>query len=242
MTRASGEQRLARRTREGRAAAPVAAATVVVLRGGERGVETLMLRRNSRIAFGGMWVFPGGRVDEEDARGLSADDELGIACAAAVREAREEAGLNLAAEALVPLSHWTPPAIAPRRFATWFFLAPAPCGRIAIDHGEIHEHRWMSPAAALRRRDAGEIELAPPTFVTLHALARSPSVPDALERARAAVPERFETHVALTAAGPIALWRGDAGWEATDADAPGARHRLTMADGVWSYERTDISS
>ena len=42
------------------------AATVVVLRDGADGPETLMLRKNSKIAFGGMWVFPGGKVDAED--------------------------------------------------------------------------------------------------------------------------------------------------------------------------------
>jgi len=36
------------------------AATVIVLRDGVDGPETLMLRKNSKIAFGGMWVFPGG--------------------------------------------------------------------------------------------------------------------------------------------------------------------------------------
>jgi 8-oxo-dGTP pyrophosphatase MutT (NUDIX family) len=220
----------------------VAAATVVVLRGGNEGLETLMLRKNSKIAFGGMWVFPGGRVDPEDATGLSPEDDLAIARVAAVREAQEEAGLAIAADRLVPLSHWTPPPIAPRRFLTWFFLAPTPSDRITIDHGEIHEHAWMSPIAALEKRDAGEIELAPPTFVTLHWLARSSSVSEAAERARVAVPERFETHVAVTRAGPVALWFGDAGWEDTDADVPGARHRLVMGNGIWSYERTDLRS
>ena len=232
-----------RRALEGSAdRAPLAAATVVVLRGGEAGLETLMLRKNSKIAFGGMWVFPGGRVDPEDASGLAPDDDLAIARVAAVREAREEAGLSIAAGRLVPLSHWTPPPIAPKRVLTWFFLAPAPSGRITIDHGEIHEHAWMSPIAALEKRDAGEIELAPPTFVTLHGLARSSSIAEAIERAQADVPERFETHVAVARAGPIALWSGDAGWEDTDADVPGARHRLVMANGVWIYERTDSPS
>ena len=45
---------------------PVHAATVILLRDTGRGPETLMLRRNSKIAFGGMWVFPGGRVDPAD--------------------------------------------------------------------------------------------------------------------------------------------------------------------------------
>ena len=44
----------------------IPAATVVVLRDGDAGLEVLMLRKNSKIVFGGMWVFPGGRVDSED--------------------------------------------------------------------------------------------------------------------------------------------------------------------------------
>ena len=45
----------------------VAAATVLLLRDNtDAGLEVLMLRRNSKIAFGGMWVFPGGRVDADD--------------------------------------------------------------------------------------------------------------------------------------------------------------------------------
>ena len=53
------------------------AATVVVLRDGADGPETLMLRKNSKIAFGGMWVFPGGKVDEADWEG--ADDAVAAA-------------------------------------------------------------------------------------------------------------------------------------------------------------------
>lgn len=239
VSRTPHDEKIARWARDGRTgSAPVAAATVVVLRERQGDLETLMLRRNSKIAFGGMWVFPGGRVDPEDAAGLAADDELAIARAAAVREAREEAGLLISADSLVPLSHWTPPPITPRRFLTWFFLAPAPADEITIDHGEIHEHAWLSPAQALAKRDAGEIELAPPTFVSLYTLARAASLADALERARAAVPERFETHIAVTDEGPTALWHGDAGWEAADASLPGPRHRLVMGRNGWRYQRS----
>ena len=73
---------------------------------------------------------------------------------------------------------------------------------------------------------------------TLHTLARSASVPEAMQSARGAAPERFETHIAVTETGPIALWCGDAGWETIDADAPGARHRLALVRGVWCYERS----
>ena len=86
MSEASHDEKLARWAREGKTGTPpVAAATVVVLRDGADGLETLMLRRNSKISFGGMWVFPGGRVDEADRAGLAADDELGAARVAAVR-------------------------------------------------------------------------------------------------------------------------------------------------------------
>jgi 8-oxo-dGTP pyrophosphatase MutT (NUDIX family) len=233
------DARLLRWAREGKqGTAPVAAATVLLLRNGVDGLETLMLRRNSKIAFGGMWVFPGGRVDAEDRAGLDADDELGAARVAAVREAREESGLVIAVEPLVPYSHWTPPPITPKRFLTWFFLAPAPEGKVAIDQGEIHEHEWMSAARALQRQEVAEIELAPPTWVTLHALSRWRGVAEALAAARESGPEFFETHIAVADAGPIALWQGDAGWEQSDATLPGPRHRLSMEAAGWRYERS----
>ena len=49
------------------------AATVVLLRDTPDGVETLMLRRDTELAFaGGAWVFPGGRIDPEDYPGRRA--------------------------------------------------------------------------------------------------------------------------------------------------------------------------
>ena len=91
---------------------PVLAATVILLRDGESGLEALMLRRNSKIVFGGMWVFPGGRLDAEDWTGIAEGDELEASRRAASREAMEESGLAIAPEAMVPFSHWTPPAAA----------------------------------------------------------------------------------------------------------------------------------
>jgi 8-oxo-dGTP pyrophosphatase MutT (NUDIX family) len=213
------------------------AATVILLRDGAAGLETLLLRRNSRIAFGGMWVFPGGRVDETDRTGLPPDDALGAARRAAVREAQEEAGLIVPEGLLVPLSHWTPPPQAPKRFLTWFFLAPADASPVTIDRGEIHEHAWVRPADALARRDALEIDLAPPTWVTLHWLAQQPEVEGALAEARLRDPEPFATHIASSPDGPVAVWQDDAAYETGDLDAPGPRHRLRMSPAGWRYER-----
>ncbi len=222
----------------------IPAATVVLLRDTGAGIEALMLRRDSKLAFaGGMWVFPGGRVDPEDfASGATSDDPdalFDVARAAAVREAKEEADLDVDADGLVWFAHWTPPAGEVRRFATWFFLAGAPEGIVVIDDGEIRDHEWMRPADALARRDTGEIELIPPTWVTLQWLADVATVDDALALARAAEPEVFVTHVGRFDGGRAAIWEGDAAYDDGDMSKPGPRNRLLMRrDGAWELQRS----
>lgn len=215
------------------------AATVVLLRDGPDGLETLLARRNARGAFGGLWVFPGGRVDPGDSDPDQPGDELAAARRAAVREALEEVGVVLSAPTLVPLSHWTPPPSAPRRFFTWFFLAPVDeaAGRIVIDDAEIVDSRWISPQLAIEQRDAGGIHLAPPTWVTLWRLAQWRDVATALGWAAEREPERF---VSVSVRGPdgmLLLQPGDAGWDAQDPALVGPRHRLHMAPAGWTYER-----
>jgi 8-oxo-dGTP pyrophosphatase MutT (NUDIX family) len=217
----------------------IPAATVLLIRDGDEGLETLMLRRDSKLAFaGGMWVFPGGRVDADDYPADRPDDVEAAVLAAAVREAHEESGLVVERESLVAFSHWTPPAVAIKRFATWFFLAPAPRGAVVIDDGEIRDHFWARPSEVLRRRDEGELELAPPTWVSLDVLRRSEDVASALAAAEAAEVEYFVTQIARVEGGGAALWHGDAGYESADPDRPGPRHRLLMLKDGWHYERT----
>ena len=228
----------------GREAVPTPAATVVPLRDGQDGLEVLLLRRSARGAFGGMWVFPGGQVDPVDIEpaahgGVAEEAEVAAARKAAVREAQEEAGLDLVEAELVTLSFWLPPLEAPRRFATWFFLAPAhDHPPVVVDADEIHEHRWQTPAAAIQARNAGQIELVPPTFATLWWLLQFDRVVAALAAAQTRSPERFMTRMALGAEGRprAALWEGDAGYRDGDADRPGPRRRLWMDDADWHIE------
>jgi 8-oxo-dGTP pyrophosphatase MutT (NUDIX family) len=217
----------------------VAAATVILLRDGVHKPEVLMLRRNQRGQFGGMWVFPGGMVDPADADPAMPDDELGTARRAAVREAREEAGLDPDPSSLIPLSHWLPPASVGRRFSTWMLIAPAPAmSSVTVDGAEIHDHVWMPPGEVLASHGRGEMQLVPPTWMTLHWLAPWPSVGDALAAARRTEPEFYETHIAGGDDGGTraALWAGDAGYEDLDLSRPGPRRRLWMAPGGWRLE------
>ena len=93
---------------EGEVTEPRQAATAMVLRDGERGLEVLLVRRNPEARFmGGAWVFPGGAVHPDD----------GDHAHAALRELREEADIDLAdAGVLVPFSRWITPAALKVRF------------------------------------------------------------------------------------------------------------------------------
>jgi 8-oxo-dGTP pyrophosphatase MutT (NUDIX family) len=218
------------------------AATVVLVRDGAAGIEALLLRRHSDLAFhGGAWVFPGGRIDDEDYDGApSADDHERAALVAACREAQEEAGLALDRSSLVPFAHWTTPIGPPRRFATWFFIASADAGAVvATDGGEITEHRWFSPSDALAARAAGEIELPPPTFVSLTWLDGASSAAAAVEDARRREYVRFEPHLHRVDAGMVHLYVGDVAYDdlALLHDT-GARHRLWTDATSWRYERS----
>lgn len=212
------------------------AATVVVSRPASDspcGFEVLLLKRSEVGAFAGMWVFPGGRVDDADA----GDDEHARARSAAVRETVEEVQVTVSRDRLVTWSHWTPPESAPVRFTTWFFVAMVESPiEVRIDDHEIVDHRWMAPDAAL----AAGLAMAPPTIVTLHELHEAGSV-DAVIAGRES-PPAYVTRPAMRADGvPVLLWNGDAGYDTADADVPGARNRLVMHDGFggdrWSYER-----
>ncbi len=219
---------------KGDAAAMVPAATVVLLRDGADGPETLMLRKSSKIAFGGMWVFPGGRVDDEDAPGAS-DEER--ARTAAVREAAEEASVCLSPASLVWFSHWTPPPVEIRRYSTWFFAARAPETEVCIDQGEITDSRWIRPLDALEQQRSKQIELVPPTFVTLHYLAMHESVGSALAGlVPAEGPRRYVTQIAKSDDGLVVMWEGDAGYPSRDASVAGPRHRLVMSKRGFSFD------
>jgi 8-oxo-dGTP pyrophosphatase MutT (NUDIX family) len=213
------------------------AATVVVLRQGSHGCEVLLVRRSAQLSFhGGAWVFPGGRIDPGDyAHG--GDDVVAAARHAAVREAREEAGLTLSPEALVLVSRWITPTPLPKRFDTWFFAGLGDEAPIEVDGAEIHDHRWIAPAAALAAQRAGEIELPPPTYVTIMRLAEHACAADALAAFARGPVQTFEPRLCPIEGGAVTLYAGDAGYDDGDVERPGARHRLWILESGWRYEQ-----
>ena len=221
---------------EGDGTPAIPAATVVLLKD-DPDPRVLMLHKTSKIAFGGMWVFPGGRIDPED---HPEDGDLDVAAKnAAARETMEEAGIPSEPEDFVWFSHWTPPPITPKRFATWFFAAEANGDEVTIDGGEIQDHEWLQPARALERHAAGEIDLAPPTWITLHQLSLYESTEEILQKLRDSRTKIYQTKISKDVDGVrVAMWAGDAGYPSGDGTVAGERHRLVMKPNGFVFENT----
>ena len=110
------------------------------------GIEVLLVQRNSKLVFhGGHWVFPGGRIDQGDFPEGDNNPEYLAAKNAAVRETREEAGIEIKDTDLIHTAHWTTPPNLPRRFSTWFFICPlSKPVAVSVDNDEILDYRWFS--------------------------------------------------------------------------------------------------
>jgi 8-oxo-dGTP pyrophosphatase MutT (NUDIX family) len=185
---------------------PRLAATLILARPSDEGIEVLVLTRAEESRFlPGFAVFPGGAIerwDEELATSLFRDgSEEARACA--LRELYEEAAILLtrrgpvarrpdaplgsiafdppAARTLVEIGRWVAPEFIETRFDTRFFADSAPRGVEPEPDGvEISAARWVSPQEVLNEVDAGETRAFWPTLVTLRALAECREVADVL--------------------------------------------------------------
>jgi 8-oxo-dGTP pyrophosphatase MutT (NUDIX family) len=186
---------------------PRAAATVILLRGGSHGLEVLLVKRNEQARFmGGVWVFPGGSVDEGDGEQHRA---------AAIRELAEEASIQLEDPAeLVEFSRWITPAQVAVRFDTLFYLAQLPAGQEPlVDGEECVELGWFTPASALAAGERQEIQLVFPTIKHLEQLSVFATVDELLAHARGRGVLPIEPRVVLDDGVPRVLLPGEPGYE-----------------------------
>lgn len=210
------------------------AATAVLLKQTDQGLRILMLKRNSKLAFaGGFWVFPGGGVEEAD---YNDDDIINAAKNAVIRETKEEAGLTLNDTELVYFAHWTTPNIAPKRYATWFFMAGLQEERsIIIDNEEIHDYAWVDAKQMLQKHQNKEIELLPPTYITLHELSSFSATDQALDFFCKRQPPIFVPKVCLHNKSVVFLYEGDSGYATGNVNLDEKKHRFYMGDYANAY-------
>jgi glyoxylase-like metal-dependent hydrolase (beta-lactamase superfamily II)/8-oxo-dGTP pyrophosphatase MutT (NUDIX family) len=93
-------------------------------------------------------------------------------------------GWVLRADLLRAWSNWITPEAEPRRYDTRFFVAELPEGQQADARTtEVTEARWWRPADALDAWRSGDIQLLPPTWVSLEQIAELPDVAAVLRAA-----------------------------------------------------------
>jgi 8-oxo-dGTP pyrophosphatase MutT (NUDIX family) len=194
----------------GKATPPRQAATVILLRGGARTLEVLLVKRTPAARFmGGVWVFPGGAVDTGEGEGDGAHR------AAAIRELREEAAIVLEDPGmLVKFSRWITPAEVRTRFDTHFFLASLPDGQEPrVDGEECVEEAWFTPAAALQAHRDGQILLVFPTIKHLEQLDAFPSAAGLLAYARGREVQPIQPRVVVEGEVARVLLPGEPGYD-----------------------------
>jgi len=212
------------------------------VRDGETGLEVLLAKRSSTLEFhGGAWVFPGGRIDPEDYAD-DPDDVFAAARRGAAREAKEEAGVDVESETLLHISNWTTPEISPKRFATWFFVGVVAGGEEVADGIETDRLHWFRPDDAFAARAAGDIELAPPQYVTLLWLRDHGTVEEVLRAAREGEAIDFTPRFHFVDGdGAVCVYREDIAYDDRGRlDADGPKHRLYLRDTGWEYVRDAV--
>lgn len=164
----------------GEAPAPRDAATVLVVRDSPAGPEVFFVKRAAAVRFmGGAYVFPGGRLDPDDADPAVACDLDADACArrmgeadpakaralhvAAIRECLEESGLLLSAAPVAPAAvDALRAALVPREHPPIASLLSAHGVTLACE-ALVPWSRWVTPRQETRRFDARFfVALAPP--------------------------------------------------------------------------------
>ena len=147
-----------------------------------------------------------------DERAGVAREEI-VAKPEAFLELVDELDLKLDLAALTVFARWITPAMMPKRFDTWFYVATAPPDQLAVCDGwETVDAEWIAPAEALRLAAAGERSVIFPTRMNLKLLAEASGAKDAADRARARPLVTVEPRMVNGPDGGMLVIPGDAGY------------------------------
>jgi endoribonuclease LACTB2 len=145
-------------------------------------------RQNFLKAFPGYWAFPGGKVElhdetfyQEHVLTQGIDPRL---FGAAVREGKEELGIDLAQEIInghiERIDHLglaVTPDFNPFRFATTFFrFHLKEKFNFVVDHNEAKIAQWMKASELLQLYSTGHILAVPPVIKVIQALGENPQL------------------------------------------------------------------
>lgn len=194
------------------------------------GIEVLLLKRNSSLKFApNYWVFPGGRIDETDGP-ITSDIIEHTAKTAAARESMEECKMQIDPEFLRHYCHWTTPAGGPVRFGTWFFHGRVDFGEtnVIVDQSEIVDHQWLSPIEAIHMQKIGELDMLPPTFISLQRIKKASSYSDVIKEFDRTGVVKAEPVVSMRNGTFYSLYKGDAGYQKADPSIIESKHRLII--------------
>lgn len=208
-----------------------------------------MLERNQDLSSGPMWVFPGGSFEPTDGPVPDVEKEADVnwgapqllttAANAAVRGTTKETGLSCSTAPLAWVSHWIPPSTGvPKRFATWFFLAPETSGALDVDTRNIVQARWIAPQDALEGYAANEFPMDVPTWSTLDDMRAPTAIGSLIDRAITQGPRMHHTRAFPTERGLMLVWQGDAAYETRDLDHDGRRNRMLVDQNFNVLERS----
>jgi 8-oxo-dGTP pyrophosphatase MutT (NUDIX family) len=149
-------------------------------------------------------------------------------------------GRRLDLSALRPFARWITPVSEARRFDTRFYLFVTDGAvRGAHDDHETTASFWAAPRAVLRRYDAAELQLAPPTHRTLEVLAAATGIAGLVDSAEQSCldpicPKFFTLHEPGGDTFALAL-PGDPEHEVRQARCPGTS-RYVLRDGRFRPE------
>ncbi len=215
----------------------VPAATIVLLREFKAELKILLLRRNPNLAFAANnWVFPGGKLEPEEISRVGGDF-FRASKIAAIRECLEETQVDISKLELIPISHWTTPKFRPKRFATQFFISKLQnaCD-VSVDQSEIVEFQWLSAANALQKHQVNELEMMPPTLVTLSEISKFERYEDIIkyysDRENRSYNPRMKIHENDGNVDASFLYEGDSGYDQTDPRIQNHLNRCEMKNGV----------